>query len=248
MAGRKEPLRRLVLSALPVPVPPPVPPPLRVAGELCRGAWRVAWDRRRALGLVIAGLAAALLLIHPLDAHVMRWLASWRTPAVVDMAKFLSLLGELHVVPLGVVLAAWGVAEWRGRIDQRIPLGAAFLAMAASGILVQVLKAVFGRPRPHLRVPDQLDWFNAQWDSFPSGHSMHWAALVGALWMLSPRLAAGVAPLAVTVMAARILVPRHYPTDVLAGATLGLICGLCFGQAALELNRRLDRFPSRPRP
>jgi undecaprenyl-diphosphatase len=111
---------------------------------------------------------------------------------------------------------------------------------------VQFIKPVFGRPRPHLRVPDQLDWFNAQWDSFPSGHSMHWAALVGALWMLSPRLAAWVAPLAVTVMAARILVPRHYPTDVLAGATLGLICGLCFGQAALELNRRLGRLPPRP--
>jgi membrane-associated phospholipid phosphatase len=246
MAGRKKPLHRLGVTPFPLPSPPPVPTPLQVAGELCRGAWRVAWERRRALLLVLAGLAVVVLLVHLVDRPFMRWLATWRTPGVVDAARLLSLLGELHVAPLGVVLAAWGVAEWRGRIDRRIPLGAAFLAMIVSGVLVQFIKPVFGRPRPHLRVPDQLDWFNAQWDSFPSGHSMHWAALVGALWMLSPRLAAWVAPLAVTVMAARILVPRHYPTDVLAGATLGLICGLCFGQAALELNRRLGRLPPRP--
>lgn len=248
MAGRKKPVRRRGLSTLPIPLPPAVPPPLRVAGLLCRGAWTVAWDRRRGLLLVLAGLAVALLLFHPADHPFMRWLAGWRTAAVVDTAKLLSLLGELHLAPLGILLAVWGLAEWRARIDQRIPLGAAFLAMLVSGVLVQLIKPVFGRPRPHLRVPDQLDWFNPQWDSFPSGHSMHWAALVGALWMLSPRLAAGIAPLAATVMAARILVPRHYPTDVLAGATLGLICGLCFGQAALELNRQLGRFPPRPRP
>lgn len=215
----------------------------RTAVALGRGAAEVAKTRHRPILLALAGLAAALFIIHPGDRPSMVWLASWRTPEVVAWAKFISLLGELHLAPLGVVLAAWGVAEWRREKTQRIPLGASVLAMAASGIFAQLLKPVFGRPRPHLRVPDQLDWFNTQWDSFPSGHAMHWAALVGALWLTSPRLAGWITPVAATVMAARILVPRHYPTDVLAGATLGLICGLCFSQAALDYQRKLRRLP-----
>ena len=241
MAGHQTPVSQRGLS----PFTPPLAstPAWRTAGVLCRGAAVVGWTRRRTLLLVLAGLAAALLAGLAADRPVMTWLATWRTPEVVTAAKFISLLGEFHLAPLGVVLGAWIVAEWRHQKDRRIPLGSTLLAMAASGILAQLLKPVFGRPRPHLHVPDQLDWFNPHWDSFPSGHSMHWAALVGALWMVSPRLAKWIAPLAVTVMAARILVPRHYPTDVLAGATLGLLCGLCFGQAALDYKRQLGRLP-----
>lgn len=237
MAGHQTPVsQRGLNSASP-------PSAWRSAAFLCRGAAKVAWARRGTLLLVFTGLTAALLGGHAADRPIMTWLATWRTPDVVTAAKLLSLLGELHLAPLGVVLGAWGVAEWRHQKERRIPLGSALLAMAVSGLLAQLLKPLFGRPRPHLRVPDQLDWFNTQWDSFPSGHSMHWAALIGSLWMVAPRLARWIAPLAVTVMAARILVPRHYPTDVLAGATLGLLCGLCFGQAALDYQRQLGRLP-----
>jgi len=233
MAGHQTPVGQRGLSPL----------PWRTAGVLCQGAARVAWTRRQPLLLVLAALAAALLILHQGDHPFMVWLATWRTPDVVAAAKFVSRLGELHLAPLGVVLTAWGLAEWRQQKDRRIPLAATALAMAASGILAQLLKLVFGRPRPHLHLPDQFAWFNAQWDSFPSGHSMHWAALVGGLWLTSPRFATWTAPVAVTVMAARILVPRHYPTDVLAGATFGLLCGLCFGQAALDYQRKLGRLP-----
>lgn len=216
-------------------------------GRLLSGAWGVARALHRRLLLLLVLLGVALLCIHPIDHPTMRWLATWRSPEVVKVAKTISFWGELHLVPLAIVLAAWGWAERRKRIDFRIGLAATTLAMVFSGVVVQFLKKLFGRPRPHLPVPDQLDWFNLQWDSFPSGHSMHWGALVGALWILSPRLSAWCAPLAVTVMAGRMLVPRHYPTDLLAGASLGVLVGICFGLAARDLNRQLGRLAPPPR-
>jgi undecaprenyl-diphosphatase len=218
-----------------------------LTGRLFVGAWAVARARHRRFlgGLVL--LTVAVLGTHAIDHPTLRWLATWRTPEVVSLAKQISFWGELHLVPLAIVLAAWGWAEWRQRHDFRLGLAAAALALAFSGLAVQVLKFIFGRPRPHLPVPDQLAWFNLQWDSFPSGHAMHWGALVGALGVLSPRLGAWCAPLAVIVMAARLLVPRHYPTDLLAGVTLGLMVGVCFGLAARELNHQLGRPAAGPR-
>lgn len=220
----------------------PAPSFFDLVAELFRGAGRAAWEHRRRGFLILGLTVVAILLLHPLDAPFMRWLASWRTPAVVKAAKLVSLLGEMHLLPLVVVLGFWGWAESTRRGFLRIHAGASVLAMIAGGILVQFFKYIFGRPRPHLSVPDQLDWFRLGWDSFPSGHSTHWCALVGALWISSPRLAGRLAlPLALLVMAARVLVPRHYPTDIVGGAVLGLLCGLCFGLAARRANLRLGR-------
>ena len=62
------------------------------------------------------------------------------------------------------------------------------------------------------------------------------STLVAALVM-----AATVAPAAEQTL--NIYSARHYPTDVLAGATFGLLCGLCFGQAALDYQRKHGRLP-----
>lgn len=217
-----------------------------VIGRLYSGAWSVAWVSRRKSLIVFASLGVSLLALHTLDHPIMDWLATWRTENVVEWAKLLSLLGELHIGPLILVATVWLWAEWRRNPHYRIPLIASVLAMFSSGVLVQVLKKIIGRPRPHLPVPDQLDWFHPTWNSFPSGHAMHWSALIGALWILSPRLALAATPLALIVMTARLLVPRHYPTDLLAGAVLGLLCGICFGLAARKLTQTSVRLPDSP--
>ncbi len=211
--------------------------------RLHSGAWSVAWANRRKFLIVFAILGVSLLALHSLDHPIMDQLATWRTENVVQWAQLISLLGELHIAPLIIVAGVWAWAEWRRNHQFRIPLIASVLAMLTSGVLVLVLKKIIGRPRPHLPVPDQFDWFHPTWNSFPSGHAMHWSALIGALWILSPRLAIAATPLALIVMTARLLVPRHYPTDLLAGAVLGLLCGICFGLAARKLTQTSTRLP-----
>ena len=218
--------------------------PWLVVGRLYRETFSVAWALRRRLFIVLVCLAVALLGLHYWDPVTMVQLATWRTDDVVYWAKLVSFWGELHMAPLLVVALAWAWSAWQRKTGHGLPLLAAVLAMITSGVLVQLLKKLFGRPRPNLPVPDQFDWFHPTWNSFPSGHAMHWAALVGALWFFFPRLAIGVIPMALTVMVARMLVPRHYPTDLLGGAVLGLLCGLCFGLAARNLSQKRDSLPN----
>ena len=85
--------------------------------------------------------------------------------------------------------------------------------------------------------------------SFPSGHASSSAALAGILiflaWSFSATAAAalGVTAVAVTIWVAvcldRVLLGRHYPTDVVAGSFLG-IAVLLLGIAVFD--------PARVRP
>lgn len=99
---------------------------------------------------------------------------------------------------------------------------------AASAALVGVMKRAFGRTRPSFG-DDPTDFEPATLDrerfSFPSGHTAHAFAIAAALdheldgaWV--PWIAY---PLATGVGASRVVGRRHWVTDVVAGAAVGVL-------------------------
>ena len=102
--------------------------------------------------------------------------------------------------------------------------------ISALGVLLQKqIKNRYGRPRPceqpqgppqRAPIPDH--------GSFPSGHTLH--AVMSAI--VTAALLPAVAPvfllLAILVGFSRVVLGVHYPSDVLAGATLGAILGSIF--------------------
>ncbi|MGI8968076.1 MAG: phosphatase PAP2 family protein, partial [Chloroflexota bacterium] len=105
---------------------------------------------------------------------------------------------------------------------------AMFYALTAvASLLVEIVKDLVRRPRPHL-FPGAL---HASGFSFPSGHSTSSVVFFGGLafivWQLSRR--SGWATAAVIIAAlfaaavglSRIVLGVHYPTDVFGGYTLG---------------------------
>jgi undecaprenyl-diphosphatase len=100
------------------------------------------------------------------------------------------------------------------------------LHMIAVGLLgTAIYKFIKGktlRPRPFNVYPaikcvgKTLDQF-----SFPSGHTMHAAAFSIVVLAYYPGLFWLVVPFAVLVGLSRPILGLHYPSDVLAGATLG---------------------------
>jgi undecaprenyl-diphosphatase len=98
------------------------------------------------------------------------------------------------------------------------------LAGAAAGVSVQIVKYTAGRTRPELWL-GPFHHARAAATSFPSGHTVGAFALAGVLMLASPsrtmRIMAFLLALAVAV--SRVLAFRHWTSDVLASAAIGMI-------------------------
>jgi lipid A 4'-phosphatase len=142
--------------------------------------------------------------------------------------------GYLIIFGLGFVALHWGGALPR---LQRFapPLRAMsavpaflFFSIATSGIIVDLLKIVFGRARPKLLFQSDVygfAWFMGRPDhwSFPSGHSATIVALVTSLWFLWPRHLLFYILVAGIVCVSRVVVGAHYLGDALAGALIAAL-------------------------
>lgn len=185
------------------------------------GASRLRWVRRAALWAVV--ITAAFLL----DDAVRPLMLSLRVEPVYRLMKILTWIGKGWVLLLAaVILLATGLWKRRAWLREAGLKGA--VALAASGVVVQTVKHLAGRPRPKLWDRGETAWgpsFQSGHDSFPSGHTISAFAFAAVL--------AGVYPkgrwiwylLAVLVGFTRLYLDAHYASDVLAAAGLGLICG-----------------------
>ncbi|MGJ3265422.1 MAG: phosphatase PAP2 family protein [Salinarimonas sp.] len=134
----------------------------------------------------------------------------------------------------------------------KLPRAALAVALAIGGgiLLSTLLKSGFDRPRPDL-VPHGSIVYSA---SFPSGHSMMAATVYLTLAALMARVLrrrrlraylVGVAVLlTLLVGVSRVYVGVHWPTDVLAGWTVGAAWAL--GASTLMLRLQLHRTIERP--
>lgn len=105
------------------------------------------------------------------------------------------------------------------------------LAVASAMLLGDVFKEFFGRARPPLLFTQGVYGFfpmtgGDMHSSFPSGHTLRIFSSMTALGLVLPRLRAPALTLAAAVGASRVLALRHYPSDVLFGAFLGVTAAL----------------------
>jgi undecaprenyl-diphosphatase len=86
------------------------------------------------------------------------------------------------------------------------------------------LKGKTLRPRPYQVLQDvwltgkPLDYF-----SFPSGHTLHAVTFTWMTLTYFPSLALLVIPFSIMVAMSRVVLGLHYPSDVLAGALIGVV-------------------------
>jgi membrane-associated phospholipid phosphatase len=105
------------------------------------------------------------------------------------------------------------------------------LAVAIAMVLGATLKWFFGRYRPELLFSQGLYGFSFFADqgsrhSFPSGHTFRIFSAMTALALVWSKARIWLFSLAGLVGISRVLVCRHFPSDVLAGAFVGIFCAL----------------------
>ena len=105
------------------------------------------------------------------------------------------------------------------------------VVMAISGctgvVLYKVLKHVLVRERPFI-THSAIDLAMPPLDrySFPSGHTLHAVCFTVQMTALYPALGWVLIPLTLMIAGSRVVLGLHYPTDVLAGAAIGLSLGV----------------------
>ncbi|HWO96965.1 MAG TPA: phosphatase PAP2 family protein [Bacillus sp. (in: firmicutes)] len=104
---------------------------------------------------------------------------------------------------------------------------ASAVALAFSHIPVAVMKKLYPRKRPYMKLMGTKVLKNPLKDhSFPSGHTTAVFSVITPLICHYPAGAFFLLPLALSVGISRIYLGLHYPTDVLAGMTLGTSMGV----------------------
>jgi membrane-associated phospholipid phosphatase len=102
-----------------------------------------------------------------------------------------------------------------------------FLAVAVSALVTEILKWSIGRGRPFVGGEANAFHFshfagNSAYYSFPSGHATTAFALAFAVSALWPKARLAMAIYALIIAATRLVLLAHHPSDVVAGALVGI--------------------------
>ncbi len=180
----------------------------------------------RALGALFVILAAGLSFLF-FDRDVF-WFAEGLPAGVREFFEVVTWFGRSDPYLVGSFFAFIGCCIWKRKILANRFIFV-FTAIAASGILVNIIKIIFGRARPILLREGGhfgFEFFRLGYEyaSFPSGHAATVFAVAATLQLFYPRYAAFYYLLALLVGVSRIVLGAHYVSDVLVGALFGVLC------------------------
>jgi undecaprenyl-diphosphatase len=194
------------------------------------------------------------------DTHIIHFLNSFAHRSWTADAFILLFTSNLFLK--GALLAslfwwAWVRRDKTSSEDQQILL---------FGVVTSVLSVLMTRlltltlpfrirplhnPELHFRLPYTVSADTlAGWSSFPSDHMVLYACLAVTIWLVNKR--AGTVALVYAIVFVgfpRIYAGYHYPTDILAGAAVGIACGMLAQLAGLRkalTGPALQWFESRP--
>lgn len=183
-----------------------------------------------ALGTVVSVMVFFLFLDRPIDtlAHGLRG------GTLFAVAQTISLAADhdwFNVWLLFGLLGGGVLALGRGLTPGVRALLLVCVTVALTMFLGETLKWFFGRYRPVMYFDHGLygfSWFASKGNmhSFPSGHTFRIFSTMTALALVWPRARVPLLGFAVLVGISRVLVTRHYPSDIIAGAFVGIFCAL----------------------
>ncbi|MGE3623254.1 MAG: phosphatase PAP2 family protein [Bdellovibrionales bacterium] len=201
---------------------------------------RLTYSRRVSLAMLIFLIFEVLLMAfvdRPLSLHLRAVDADNRP--LIDFFRAYTDFGKSgwYLWPSGIgLIICLALGHWRQVAAPRRKkfrhnakkFGFFFAAVAASGIITDILKLLFGRARPVLLDREGFYGFDpftfaSVYKSFPSGHTTTAFAVAFALMALYPRGRVWWLIGAVSLGVSRVMVNAHYFSDLFAGALVAFL-------------------------
>ena len=162
-------------------------------------------------------------MVQQLDFAILDWIQAHLCCAFLNaLMPKVTLLAEYGIVLILLGMALLCIKKYR-------VCGAALLGGLAGGLLIGngIIKHLVARPRP-CRINTDIPLLIAMPEdySFPSGHTLHCFIAATVLLHYDKRLGVPALILAILVAFSRLYLYVHFPTDILAGAVLGIGIGM----------------------
>jgi len=221
--------------------PDHAPAPWQAVARLVRlpsAAHRDVAGRRlaRQLGLLIPlGAVVVVVLMFTVDAPEILLMPPrgapqlWPVRVITDFGKAAYVVWASGLLLLAVAIirafpARRAALPW-ARLEIRLAF--IFLSVAISDLIGEGLKGMIGRARPFVGGRAEVLQFSpATWhepfESLPSAHAITAVALGFAVATVWPRSRAWVTLYALVIIASRLVLLAHHPSDVVAGALVGI--------------------------
>ncbi len=198
--------------------------------------------------LCIAVLITAAVSFVFIDLPLAVWLHTNRSDPVKSIFETITFFGrsELYLIPTAVFFIIFRKSRQKSAQKSLFM----FSTVAASGILVDIIKVIAGRFRPVLYFNRGLfgfDFFHIDSDylSFPSGHSATAMSIMVALGKLFPEFRYLFYATGVIIALSRAVITAHYLSDVITGALIGVLTSVLlynrfFKERFLNSNRSIE--------
>lgn len=191
---------------------------------------------RHWLWSVTIGAVAVIALMFVVDAPEIQWMpprgtaSLWPLRILTDFGKSSYVLAALGFGAILLLLAA----PLFGRIARLAVIALSqrfaflFLAVGVPVEAGELIKGVVGRGRPFVGgVANPFNYSHFRWTeayaSFPSGHAITAGALAFGIAALWPRSLIAMCCYALTIVATRLVLLAHHPSDVAAGVLVGVL-------------------------
>jgi membrane-associated phospholipid phosphatase len=207
---------------------------------ILRGCWIVFRQIKAATLIIVLGAILLAWILWPHDSTLLDALRSsslYNHAAAHNLAWYLGTFGDYPTYNLPVAIILWlaGIATKSTSLRRLAVI--AFLGATLAGLFDDCFRLTLGRPRPdmlsHGHLEDRfygpLIALRGGFQSFPSGHAASTFGMGIALLMTEWRLGLVTTFIAFAVVWARMELGRHYPSDVLVGAIIGIYFGLLVG-------------------
>ena len=200
-----------------------------------RTALPVSLVRQHALWLVIAVvlIGASMILLDQPTINAVATFPVWVNRGFKRLTDFGR--SSWFLVPLGSCIVALAASSpFMDRIGRLVSARVAtrlsflFAAIALPDLFVTIAKHLIGRRRPSSLGPfvyDPFTWSPA-FASLPSAHAATACSVAVAFGAIFPQIRLLLWTYAFLIMASRIVISAHYPSDVMAGAFVGVFGAL----------------------